>query len=80
MSEKPAKASKPGLGETVLVTTREVIGGQREHAAIVTRVHDDDLVNVMVLPAIGQPYPVASVYHVRHSKAAALSWRPRSRS
>jgi hypothetical protein len=79
MSEKPAKIVKPGLGDPVVVTTREKISGQNEHAAIITQIHSDDLVNVMVMPGYGHPYPVASVYHIRHSAAGAVSWRPRSR-
>lgn len=80
MSEKvPAKLLKVGLGDSVIVTTRQKIGGQNEHAAIVTRVESDEIVSVMMLPADGQPYSVASVSHARHSPEAAMTWRQRSR-
>lgn len=77
----PANADvKPWLGATVLVTTPEKIGGQNEHAAMVTQVHADDVVNVMLNPGNGFPYPIPAVRHVRHSAAASLHWRwpPRS--
>lgn len=67
--------SKPTKGRVVLVTTREKIGGENEHAALITKVHDDDTINVMVQPAEGLPYPIPSVRHVRHSVIGSLSWR-----
>lgn len=73
----PARAveSKPTKGRIVLVTTREKIGGENEHAAMITRVIDDDSVNVMVMPAEGMPYPIPSVRHVRNSVVGSLTWR-----
>lgn len=80
MSEKPnGVAPRATLGMAVLVTTRDKIGGQNEHTAFVTRVVSEDVVNVMLLPDGGQPYPIAAVAHVRHSPSAALTWRPRPR-
>jgi hypothetical protein len=66
---QPAE-QKPALTDAVLVTTREAIGGQKEHAAIVTKVISDDVVNVMVLPSAGQPYPIEAV-----ARTGALCWR-----
>lgn len=66
----------PYLGAPVVVITSGTIGGQSEHAAIVTRVHSGDLVNVMVFPGEGQPYPVASI----NREAGAPSWRWPSRN
>lgn len=74
MSEKTA-TQKPSLSLPVVVTTVSKIDGQSEHAAIITKVIDDDCVNVMVMPANSSPYPIPTIYHARHSKAGALSWR-----
>ena len=41
---KPAIVSR-----TVIVCTPEKIGGQNEHAAIVTRVHPDNVIDVTLL-------------------------------
>lgn len=83
MSEKVSVAApRASRGQIVLITTRERIAGENEHAAVVTRVVNEDVVNVMLLPDGGQPYPVPAVCHVRHSPSAALTWRhrPRERS
>lgn len=65
------------LGETVIVKTSQTIAGQHEHAAIVTRVHDDGAVNVMLLPAIGESYPVEHVAREAPGADARMSWRHR---
>lgn len=78
-AKSSAIVAKPGIGQTVILSTASKIDGQNEHAAIITKVIDDDLVNVTVLPSAGSPYPIVSVYHERHSAAAALSWRFRPR-
>lgn len=62
---------RPYLGASVIVKTSEKIGGQSEHAAVITRVHSDVLVNVMVFPAEGQAYPIASI----NLNAGAPCWR-----
>jgi hypothetical protein len=64
------KIPAPYLGASVVVLTAIKIAGQNEHAAIVTRVHSDDIVNVMLLPAEGQAYPIASI-----NRAGSPSWR-----
>lgn len=64
------------LGETVIVKTPQMIGGQSEHAAIVTREHEDGTVNVILMPAAGESYPVE---HVAPSGSGSLLfWRHRS--
>ena len=63
------------LGDTVWVKTGlHKIGGQQDHAAIVTRVRDPDTVDVLLIAAGEMPRPVDHV--PRHG--AALRWRPRS--
>lgn len=69
----------PALGLPVIVKTSEKISGQDEHAAIITQVHSDDVVNVMVFPGSGQPYPIASIARIKHSVTGSLSWRWPSR-
>lgn len=69
----------PSLGLPVIVKTSEKISGQDEHAAIITQVHSDDVVNVIVFPGSGQPYPIESVARFKHSVAGSLSWRWPSR-
>lgn len=81
MSEKPANAMlKPAVALPVIVVTAERIDGQNEHAAIITKVINDDCVNVTLFPSAGAPYPIPSVYRVRHSAAGSLAWRFPSRS
>lgn len=63
------------LGQTVIVRTIAAIAGQLEHAAIVTRVHADGAVNVMLLPAAGEIYPIEGV--MPFSSGAPLHWRHR---
>jgi hypothetical protein len=66
----------PSLGDTVLVKTPHTVDGQREHAAIITRIHPGDVVNVLLLPGSSEPYPVELV---RAAKTGApISWRFRS--
>lgn len=77
-AEPPAKAPVPYLGAPVIVLTSMKIGGQNEHAALVTRVHSDDVVNVMVFPAEGDAYPISSIS--KSSAEGSLSWRWPSRN
>lgn len=76
---KPAVAEKSdpvaALGLSVLVQTTSKINGQSEHAAMITQVWDDDVVNVMVFPGEGQPYPIARISRIKHSATGSLSWR-----
>lgn len=73
---EPVQSMAPHLGASVLVKTSEKIEGQNEHAAIITRIHSDDLVNVMVFPGTGQPYPIASIDRA----AGSPSWQWPSRN
>lgn len=46
----------PTLGRIVLINTyNETIGGQNEHAAIITRVHSDVRIDVTLFPAAMPP-------------------------
>lgn len=71
---------RPSLARMVLVKTPVRIGGQDEHAAIITRVISDDLINVMLMPGTGEPYSVANIQSAQSAPAGAISWRwpPRS--
>lgn len=66
----------PTKGRIVLVTTpgRE-INGQIEHAAIVTQVWSDTMVNVMLMPGAGDPVPQGSVAFADPPSPVAMSWR-----
>jgi hypothetical protein len=77
--DDPIRDPAPSLGLPVIVKTSEKISGQDEHAAIITQVHSDDVVNVMVFPGTGQPYPIASIARIKHSVTGSLSWRWPSR-
>lgn len=65
----------PTLGRIVLVQTPEPIGGQLEHAAIVTQVWDRDMVDVTVLPGDGDPMPWPRIYPLGHPYAGPVTWR-----
>jgi len=67
--------AKPALCRMVLVRTPQKIGGQTEHAAVITRVLSDELVNVTLLPDGEAPYPVTEIYHVESPKAGQITWR-----
>lgn len=64
------KTPAPYLGASVVVLTAIKIAGQNEHAAIITRVHSDDVVSVMLFPAEGQAYPIGSI-----NRDGSPSWR-----
>jgi len=72
----PAQRDEPVLRVTslVLVRTPIVIGGQNEHAAIVTRLHGNDVVDVTLLPAGAEPYPVSRIQKA-DDDVAGLCWR-----
>lgn len=50
----------PCLGEIVLVGTSERYNGSNEHPAIVTRVWNENCVNVTVLPDCAPPFMMTS--------------------
>ncbi len=70
---RPAAGADPApyLGAAVIVKTVGLIAGQNEHAATITKVLDGDLVNVMLMPGEGQPYPVLSI----NRASGSPSWR-----
>lgn len=75
-----AKVPPALLSRNVIVTTPVKIGGQNEHAAVITKVIEDELVNVMLFPSDGSPYPISSIYHANSAKPGAITWRWPSRT
>lgn len=65
----------PSLGRIVLVQTAGSINGQAEHAAIITQVHPTGLINVMLMPGAGDPYPVQRIGHRDSVESGGISWR-----
>lgn len=78
---KPAGAellplrAKPAVCRIVLVCTPRMIGGQNVHAAIITRVHSDDVVNVLLIPDGEAPYPIPDVPYSEPPQAGVITWR-----
>jgi hypothetical protein len=70
-----AKAGAPTISRNVVVRTPATIGGQHEHAAIITRVIDGDLIDVMMFPAGEDAYRVPSIHHVDSPDVGTISWR-----
>jgi hypothetical protein len=72
-----SRLKAPTVGRNVVVRTAEKIGGQNEHAAIVTRVLDGDLIDVMLFAAGdgAQPYSITRIFHVDNPHAGAVTWR-----
>lgn len=64
----------PFLAASVIVRTPEKISGQSTHAAIVTQVVEQDLVNVMVFPGDGEPFPIKQIRHVSNVGQNSLGW------
>ncbi len=70
MTEAPTK------GRIVLVTTPDMpVGGDTEHAAIVTKVHSATEINVMSFPGDGVAMAFAEVDYADPPAAIARSWR-----
>lgn len=69
----------PTVGRIVWYRDETVSEGQ-PHAAIVTFVHDDRLVNLCVFDYDGRPYPQTSVYLAQESDEAVpvrfCQWMP----
>ena len=65
----------PTIGRIVYVTTPEQLNGQNEHAAIVTQVWRDGVVNVTVFPGHGAPISLAEVVPQGHPSADQRYWR-----
>ncbi len=67
---------KPSLGRIVLVSTPgTTINGQTEHAAIITQVWSDDMVNTMTFPGSGDPRAVTSVSYADAPHETNSTWR-----
>lgn len=67
---------KPTKGRIVLVTVPgDPVNGQEEHAAIITQVWSETLINTMTFPGIGSPRPVTSVDYADPPHAMQRSWR-----
>lgn len=67
-------ATKPQLARNVVVHMPQKIGGQNDHAAIITRVSAGNRVDVTVFPAGAESYPVSDIPHVADAPHGALSW------
>ena len=66
----------PSKGRIVLVNTPDApINGQIEHAAIVTQVWSESMVNTMAFPGTGDPVAVTSVPYADPPSEAFRSWR-----
>ena len=68
-------AQVPTLGRIVWVTTPSAINGQKEHAAIITQVWNDDMINAYVMPGSGSPMVMGSIYQEGHPSAGDTRWR-----
>jgi hypothetical protein len=67
---------KPTKGRIVLVTTPgRPINGQEEHAAIITQVWSETMINTVTFPGIGEPRNVTSVGYADPPHATQQSWR-----
>lgn len=67
---------KPTKGRIVLVTTPDLkINGQTEHAAIVTQVWSETMVNTIAFPGAGDPVPVTSVGYEDPPSETYRTWR-----
>jgi hypothetical protein len=65
----------PSLSRNVIVRTAEKIGDQNEHAAIITRVCDNELIAVTLFPAGAEPRAIERVFHADSQHAGANTWR-----
>lgn len=69
-------AQRPALCRMVIVTTTGAIRGRTEHAAMITAVISDAVVDVLMSPAGEMSYPVQGVpYAESASNAPGISWR-----
>lgn len=77
-AELPAAAvpQRPALCRMVVVTTTGAIRGRTEHAAMITAVISDTVVDVTMFPSGEPPYPVQGVAFAQSPSAASgISWR-----
>ena len=70
-----SKPKPPIVSRNVIVRTSAKISGENEHAAIITRVLNGDLIDVTLFPAGAEPYAIARVLHVDSPHAGAITWR-----
>lgn len=75
MVDKLILRERAAVGRPILVRTLEAINGQREHAAIITQVFENEMINAMVMPGAGMPYPVSQLSHIGNAAEGALCWR-----
>ena len=64
----------PSLGRIVHVTTKEMINGQYTHAAIITQVWGDDMINVTVFPGSGPSIGYGSIFHQDSERKGDTFW------
>lgn len=76
MSAERAKiGDRAAISRMIIVRTLEPINGQREHAAIITQVFENEVVNAMVMPGAGMPYPVSDLRHIANVAEGHVCWR-----
>jgi len=66
---------KPSVGRIVLVGESTTPDTTVEHAAMITRVHSENCVNVTVFPDGGLPYPKTSVVLSEDGSPRDYHWR-----
>jgi hypothetical protein len=68
---------KPTIGRIVIYTQAAAeapVNATREHPAMITRVHNDDYVNLMVFFDGGRVAPCTSVYRAGVGLEGSVSW------
>lgn len=70
-----ASPPKPMLAMLVIVTTPTLIRGRNEHAAMITAVVSDTVVDVLLSPAGEYPYPVQGISRADVAPQGAMSWQ-----
>jgi hypothetical protein len=70
-----ATQTAAALGLAVVVRTPQRIGGQFEHAAMITRVHSPSRVNVLLMPDGEVPYPVPDIEYSEQPSITGINWR-----
>lgn len=70
-----SRSKPPVVSRNVIVRTAVKIGGQNDHAAVITRVRDDGPIDVTIFPAGEMPYPILNVDYIDSPHAGAITWR-----
>lgn len=73
---------KPSQGRVVLVTTPgRTINGQDRHAALITQVWPNDMINVTIFPGSGPPESIGSIHYAAQpdplGSQTTWMWPPR---